>query len=91
LFWKWMEEYSKQPWAHIIRHEDIPDNIEPDTAPYDWIEKTDYNNDKIIQSISIHSPFVTIQYTLKDSPNEIKVKDLDMKRFARHSFEFKTV
>jgi hypothetical protein len=91
LFRKWMEEYSKEPWAQIIRHEDIPDNIESDNSLYAWIEKTDYNNDKIIQSISIHSPFVTIQYTLKDSPNEIKVRELDMKGFARNSFEFKTL
>lgn len=91
LFRKWMEEYIKEPWAQIIRHEDIPDNIESDNSIYDWIEKTDYNNDKIIKSISIHSPFVTIQYTLKDNPNEIKVRELDMKQFARNSFDFKTL
>jgi len=91
LFRKWMEEYSKQPWAQIVRHEDIPDNIAPDTYPYDWIEKTDHNIEKMIQSVVVLPPLVSISYTTKDSPSEIKVRDLDMKTFARHSFEFQTV
>jgi hypothetical protein len=83
LFRKWMEEYSKQPWTQIIRHEDIPADV--------WISD-DYNNDKIIQSLSVHSPLVTIQYTLKNNPNEILVRDLNiMKESARQSFDFKTV
>ena len=91
LFRKWMEEYSKQLWSQIIRHEDIPDNIEPDKFPYDLIEKTDYKNDKIIQSICIKSPIVTITYSTKDNSNSFIVKDLDMKKAVRNSFEFKAL